>query len=145
MDITEYLYKPLTDKQIDLINEMQQIGTARQLRYFLSQHEDLYEIGTLALNKAINVKGYKISRRNDKFQERANNYRDYIYQISSDGSQLSRQEREKGYIQRAFMETIMDLSDGKINQEQAAIQLQYYIDESRQLDEQGKLRWVSPQ
>ncbi|KAA6363628.1 MAG: hypothetical protein EZS28_040846 [Streblomastix strix] len=40
------------------------------------------------------------------------------------------------------METIMDLSEGKINQDQAAIQLQYYIDESRQLDEHGKLRWI---
>ncbi|KAA6360022.1 MAG: hypothetical protein EZS28_044451 [Streblomastix strix] len=118
---------------------MQQISTARQLRYFLSQHEDLYDVGTLALNKAINVKGYKITRRKDRFED---NYRDYIYQISSDGSQLSKEEREKGYIQRAFMETIMDLSEGKINQQQAAVQLAWYIDESRQLDQQGKLRWI---
>ncbi|KAA6385045.1 MAG: hypothetical protein EZS28_019429 [Streblomastix strix] len=101
---------------------MQKIGTARQLRYFLRQHEDLYDVGTLALNKAINVKGYKISRRKDRFEE----------------------EREDGYRQRAYMETIMDLSEHKIDQKQAAQQLTYYIDESRQLDKQGKLLWISP-
>ncbi|KAA6372486.1 MAG: hypothetical protein EZS28_031987 [Streblomastix strix] len=85
---------------------MSKIGTARQLRYFLRQHDELYEIGTLALNKAINVKGYKISRRNDQFEERDNNYRDYIYQISNDGSKLSKEQREKGYILHQFRQQL---------------------------------------
>ncbi|KAA6354856.1 MAG: hypothetical protein EZS28_049617, partial [Streblomastix strix] len=52
---------------------------------------------------------------------------------------LTKEQREDGYRQRAYMETIMDLSEHKIDQKYAAIQLAYYIDESKQLDKQVKL------
>ncbi|KAA6395350.1 MAG: hypothetical protein EZS28_009122 [Streblomastix strix] len=47
---------------------MKRIDTPRQLRYFLSQNPQLQEIKSEALNKAINLQGYKISRRKNKFE-----------------------------------------------------------------------------
>ncbi|KAA6359539.1 MAG: hypothetical protein EZS28_044934, partial [Streblomastix strix] len=64
--VANFIYKPLTEEQSELINQMRLISTPRQLRYFLIEHPQLQDINTQALNAAINLKGYKISRRRDK-------------------------------------------------------------------------------
>ncbi|KAA6366451.1 MAG: hypothetical protein EZS28_038023 [Streblomastix strix] len=64
--VANYIYKPLTEEQSELINQMRLISTPRQLRYFLIEHPQLQDINTQALNAAIILKGYKISRRHNK-------------------------------------------------------------------------------
>ncbi|KAA6361413.1 MAG: hypothetical protein EZS28_043060 [Streblomastix strix] len=55
---------------------------------------------------------------------------------------LTKEQREKGYKTSAFIQTVMDLCDGKIQSQQAKKRQRYYINESRQLDKQGKLKWI---
>ncbi|KAA6377604.1 MAG: hypothetical protein EZS28_026866, partial [Streblomastix strix] len=55
---------------------------------------------------------------------------------------LTKEQREKGYKTSAFIQTVMDLCDGKIQSHQAKKRQRYYINESRQLDKQGKLKWI---
>ncbi|KAA6390845.1 MAG: hypothetical protein EZS28_013629 [Streblomastix strix] len=64
--------------------------------------------------------------------------------MQHDGKTLTKEQREKGYKTSAFVQTIMDLCDGKIQLQQSKKRQRYQINESRQLDKQGKLRWIGP-
>ncbi|KAA6330767.1 MAG: hypothetical protein EZS28_053460 [Streblomastix strix] len=64
--------------------------------------------------------------------------------MQHDGKTLTKEQREKGYKTYARIETVMDLCDGKIQQQQAKKQQRYYINVAKKLDKQGKLKWISP-